>query len=108
MPIAFDSQIAKESLDGVNIHGFVELAAIAGSFTRVIAGAPHDSRQRIVLNQRLPGFVIAALLGVVQPSLNVFAGRTRVIARRQQVPIYWAARSSMILCGWRGLIPHLT
>jgi hypothetical protein len=87
LPALFDRLIAKEALDRIDADRLVDLGAITGGFTRMIADPPHHGRQRIVLCEKAPrGFVIAGF-GMGQPSLNVFARRAGVIARRQPVHI---------------------
>ncbi len=87
LPAALQRFVAEEALDRVDADRLVELAAVARGLARVIADAPHDRRQRIVLGQRSPrGFVVAGL-GVIQPALDVLAGRAGVVARRQAIQI---------------------
>ena len=87
LPAEFDRLVAEEALDGVDADRLVELAAVARGLAGVIADAPHDRRQRIVLGELAPcGFVVARLR-VVEPALDVLAGRAGVVARRQPIDV---------------------
>ena len=88
-PAVLDRLVAEEALDRVDAHRLVELAAVAGGLARVVADAPHDRRERVVLHDLTPGCLVAvaAVLGVVEPLLDVLAGRTGVVAGRQPVDV---------------------
>ena len=77
-------QVAEKTLDRVDRHGGVQLAAIAGGFARVIADPAVRRRQRVVGHQRFPGPPVVARLRQGQPGLDVLAGRAGVVAGRQQ------------------------
>src|SRR5678816_3231138 len=79
--------VAEETLDRVDADGLVERAAIARVFTGVITNPPHQRGQRIVLDQLLPRAMIFAALRIIEPALDILAGRARVIARRQAVDV---------------------
>ncbi len=87
LPVLLDGQIAQEAFDGVDADGCIELAPIAGGFAGMVADPAVNARHRIVFGQTLPGFLKPARLGVSQPRLDVFARRTGVIARRQQIHV---------------------
>ena len=86
-PAPLDPLVADEALDRVDPHRLVELAAVAGRLARVVADPAHDRRERVVLHDLAPGALVAlaALLGVVEPLLDVLPGRAGVIAGRQPV-----------------------
>ncbi len=87
LPAALDRLVAEEALDRIDADRLVELAAVARALARVVADAPHDGGQRIVRGQRAPGGLVVAALGVVEPALDVLAGRAGVVAGRQPVEI---------------------
>ena len=101
-PALPDRLVAEETLDRIDADRFVDLGAIAGAFARVIADAPHDRRQRIVLRQHAPGALVIAGFGVRQPALDVLARRAGVIAGRQAIDIDRAATCARSRCDWRG------
>ena len=82
-----DRLVAEEALDRIDADRLVELAAIARGLARVIADASHDRGQRIVLGEHAPGRFVVARLGVVEPALDVLAGRAGVIAGRQPIDV---------------------
>jgi hypothetical protein len=87
LPSLLNRLVAEKALDRIDADRLIDLGAIAGRFTRMIADSPHNGRQRIVLCEDAPrGFVIARF-GMGQPALNVLARRAGVIARRQQIHI---------------------
>ena len=86
-PAAPDRLVAEEALDGVDPDGLVELAAVARRLARVVADAAHDRRQRVGLHDLAPATLVAALLGVVQPGLDVLPGRARVAAGRDALDV---------------------
>ena len=71
----------------MDIHCLVELGPVAGILAGVIAGAPHDRRQRVIGDEGFPGSTVIALLGVVEPALDILAGRAGVIARWQAIGV---------------------
>ena len=89
-PALLDRLVAEEALDRVDAHGLVELAAVAGRLARVVADPPHDRGERVVLHQHAPGGLVVALLRVVEPALDVLAGRAGVVARRQPAQVVGA------------------
>src|SRR6516162_2334769 len=101
----------------MNADRRVEVFAVAGAFTRVIADAAVHGRHRIVANEHLPGVAILPSLRQGKPGLDVLAGRTRVIAGRQQVDVNRAPgsnRACPLLPGqihdWRHVVwfvPHV-
>ena len=112
-PAFLERQITQEPLDGVDAHRAVELAAIAVILARMIADPPVHRRHRVVSDQGFPGFAEAAGLGVRQPRLDVLAGRTGIVTRRQQVEVdrpLAAYRSGAALegeIGWLGQVGWL-
>ena len=80
-------QIAEEALDRVDAHRLVDFRAVAGVLARVIADTPVHRGQGVVADDDLPGVAIAAGLRFAQPRLDVLAGRTGVVARRQPVHV---------------------
>jgi len=82
-----NGKIAQEAFDGVDADGGIELAPIAGAFAGMVAHPTVDGWHRIVLGQALPGFLEPACLCVGQPSLNIFARRTGIIACGQQIDV---------------------
>ncbi len=87
LPAAAQRLVAEEALDRVDAHGLVELAAVAGSFTGVVADAAHRGGQRVVAGEQAPGLLVFAGLGVEQPALDVLARRAGVIAGWQSVDV---------------------
>jgi hypothetical protein len=59
----------RKALDRVDADRLVELAAVARGLAGVIADAPHDRGQRIVLGQLAPGGFVVARLRVIEPAL---------------------------------------
>ena len=86
-PAFRNGHVAEKPLDGMDAHRLVHLGAITRVFARVIADAPVHRRHGVVADDDLPGLAIAAGLRLGQPGLDVFAGRARVIARRQAVDV---------------------
>ena len=89
LPAPADRLVAEEALDRVDADRLVELGPVAGGLARVVADPPHDRRERVVLDQLAPGALVAGLplLGLVQPGLDVLAGRAGVVAGRQPVDV---------------------
>jgi hypothetical protein len=79
------SEIAEESLDGVDADTGVEFAAIAGGLARVVADAAVDGGEGVGQGQHGPGFAVATGLRMFEPALNRFTCRTGVIARGEEV-----------------------
>ena len=86
-PTVFKRMVAEEAFDGVDTDGLVELAAIAGGLTRVVAHAAHAGGEGIVLDDLLPGMTVVAAFSMVEPRLALLAGGTLGIARREAVHI---------------------
>src|SRR5271166_1985688 len=63
----------------------IHLTAIAAGFARVVANPAMCCRQRVVGDQRLPRLAEFAGLCVRQPALDIFPGRTGVVAGRPKV-----------------------
>ena len=82
-----DRLVAQEALDGVDTDGLIDLHPIARGLARMEAGATHDRGQGVLAHDDAPRGLVVALLGVVQPALDVFRGRTGVRARRQAVDV---------------------
>jgi hypothetical protein len=86
-PAALDRFISQKTLHRVDADGAIQIVAIAYRFTRVIANPPHDGGKRIVFGERTPGMFIVARFGMIQPALDVLAGRTGGVAGRQAIHI---------------------
>jgi hypothetical protein len=71
----------------MNIHGAIGYSTIASVFTWMITDAAENGRQRIILHDRLPGFLIPSFLGKRQPCLDILPGRAGMITGRKQIPI---------------------
>jgi hypothetical protein len=80
LPVFLQRQIAQKALDGVDADRGIELAPIAGGFAGVVADPAMNTRHRVVLGQTLPSLLETARLRVRQPSLDVLARRTGVVA----------------------------
>jgi len=92
-PIVGNSLVAEEALDGVNAHGAVQMLAVAARFAGVVAHAPVNGGERIVADQHFPRILEAACLRMVEPALDVLAGRAGVIAGRQQIHVHGVTRA---------------
>ena len=86
-PPVLEGQVAEEPLHAVDADGLVELCPVARRLTRVEADAPHHRRERIRLDQQAPRRLVVAGLGVVEPALDVLAGRARAVARGLAVDV---------------------
>ena len=88
-PAVLDRLVAEEALHRVDPDRLVELAAVAGGLAGVVTDAPHDRRERVVLHDLAPSPLVAlgTLLGLIQPALDVFAGRAGVVAGRQAMRV---------------------
>src|SRR5450759_1340430 len=86
-PVALNRLVAEEMLDRIDSNRFVDLRPIAGALAWVIADPPHHGGHRVVLREHAPGTFVVARFRLVEPRLDVFAGRTGMIARRQAVHI---------------------
>jgi hypothetical protein len=82
-PALLDREIAEEALDAVDADRLVERPAVALRLARVVADPAHDRREGVVLHDPPPGALVAgaALLGLVEPALDVLAGRAAAVAR---------------------------
>ena len=80
--------VAQEALDGVDAHRLVHRRPVARGLAWVEAGAPHDGGQRVVQHDLAPGRLVGAVLGQVQPLLDVLARRAGVVARGQAVDVH--------------------
>jgi len=87
-PAFLQRLVAEEPLDGVDADRPVEAVAVAAALARVIADPAVDRRQRVVLNNLLPGLAEPAGLGVGEPCLDVLARRAGVVTRRQEVDVH--------------------
>src|SRR5450631_16123 len=86
-PIELDRLVAEEPLDRIDADRFVDLRPIAGALAGVIADPPHHRGHRVVLCELAPCAFVVARFRVVEPRLDVFAGWTGMIARRQAIHI---------------------
>ena len=87
-PSLLDRGVAEEPLDRVYADRAVEMPAIAAVLARMIADPPMHRRQRVVGDEGPPRFLEAPALRQAEPGLNVLAGGTGMIARRQQVVVH--------------------
>ena len=71
----------------MNAHRLIELSPIADGFTRVITHATMNRRKRIIFHNFPPGLFVFSFFRLVQPALNIFAGRAPLIARWKMVDI---------------------
>ena len=71
----------------MNADGLIQLAPITGGFTRVITHATMNRREGILFHNFPPGLFIFPLLRLIQPVLNIFAGRAALIAGRKVINI---------------------
>ena len=87
LPAMLDRLVAEETLDAVDPHGVIDLRAVAGRLAGVVTDASHHGGQRVVLDELAPSRLVVAGLRVVEPLLDVLAGRTAVVARRHAVHV---------------------
>ena len=87
LPALRDRLVAEEPLDRVDADRGVELGAVARRLARVVADPAHDRRERVVGDEPPPRRLVAAVLGRVQPALDLLAGRAGVVARREPVDV---------------------
>ena len=87
-PLTLDSEIAEKAFDGVDPYRLIDLSAIARALARVIADASHYGREWIVLHELAPRALVVAGFGVVEPLLDVLAGRARVVARGKSIDVH--------------------
>jgi hypothetical protein len=71
----------------MNTDRRIQLAPVTGRFAGMVAHPAVNARHRVVFGQTLPGFLEATGLRVGQPSLDIFARWTGIIASRQQIHI---------------------
>src|SRR4029077_11458644 len=83
-PTLFDREIAKEAIKRVDRHRLVEELSIAGAFAGMVAGASMGRRKRVVFPVFSLGLFVSAGRRERQPSLDIQAGRTGVVAWRQK------------------------
>ena len=88
-PALLDGGVADEALDRVDADRLVELAAVAGRLAGVVADAAHDGGEGVVLHDPAPGTLVAgtALLGLVEPALDVLTRGAGVVAGRHPVRV---------------------
>ena len=91
-PALLDRLVAYEALDRVDADGLIELPPVAGGLAGVVTDATHDRRERVVLDDLVPGTLVplAAVLGLVQPGLAVLAGGAGVVTGGQPVDVLGA------------------
>ena len=89
-PALAQRPIAEEPLHGVDPHGLVHCGPVAGRLARVEAGSSHDGGERVVPHDLAPGRLVGAVLGEVEPLLDVLAGRAGVAARGETVDVHRA------------------
>jgi hypothetical protein len=104
-PTLFDREIAKEAIKRVDRDGLVEELSIAGALAGMVTSAPVGRRKRIVFHVFAPGFFVSAGLRERQPSLDIQAGRTGVIAWRQKIDVRGTLPAHRVRAlGDRGLV----
>src|SRR5262249_23640606 len=59
-PALLDRLVAEKPLDGIDADRGIDLGAIAGRLTGVIADAAHHPRQRVILCEKTPGALVLA------------------------------------------------
>ena len=91
-PALLDRLVADEALDRVDADRLVELPAVAGGLAGVVTDATHDRRERVVLDDLVPGALVAlaAVLGLIQPGLAVLTGGAGVVTGGQPVDVLGA------------------
>jgi hypothetical protein len=101
-PSFLDRLVAKKALDGMNAYRRVDIRPIARIFARVVANTPVNSRHGIVTHEDIPGLAVLAGLRQIEPRLDVFASRTGIVARWQEIEINRPTRayraSSLFAC----------
>lgn len=93
LPALLERQVTEKTLDGVNADFTVGMDAIAGAFTRVIANASMDRRQRVVDNELSPGGFKLTGLCQGQPRLDVLPGGACVVAGRKIIDVIRTPRT---------------
>ena len=93
LPLLLVGEVTEVALDRVDRHRAVELLAVAARLARVVADPAVDRGERVVGGQLPPGVLVLADPSVREPGLDVLAGRTGVVARRQQVDVDRALRA---------------
>ncbi len=82
-----DRLIAQEPFHRVNGDGLIKVSTIARAFTGVITDAAVDRGHRVVLHQLLPGLFVGPFFRMIQPGLDVLAGRACLVTGRQMIRI---------------------
>jgi len=80
LPAVLKCEIAEETLHRVDADGAIDAGAVTAALAGVVADAAVDGGHRVIFYQRLPGLLVALLLGQRQPCLNIFTCGTGVIA----------------------------
>ena len=86
-PAFLVGEIAEKPIERMDRDGLIEELPVAGAFAGVIARAAVRARQRVLLHVLPPGPLVVARLREGEPRLDVFAGRTGVITRRQVIDV---------------------
>src|SRR5205814_7857793 len=87
-PAALHRLVAEEPFDRIDADWRIEASTIAPALAGVIADPSHDRREGVVLDQVTPrGFVVAGLR-MEEPALDVLAGGTFLVARRQVMHVH--------------------
>jgi hypothetical protein len=81
------SEVAEETLDGVDRDRGIELGAIAAALAGVVADAPVDRRERIVADEYAPSTLVLTGLDLREPPLDVLARGARRVTRREKVNV---------------------
>jgi len=69
----------------MNADSMINITPVAGIFAWVIAYTSVDGGHRIFFNKFLPGFMVFSSLGKRQPGLDIFTGRTSMIAGWKEI-----------------------
>lgn len=94
LPVFPLRKVSEEPLDDVHADWRIYLAAIAGIFAWVIADPAVHRRQGIITNQNVPSLAIFSRPRQIEPSLDIFTCRARVVAGRQQIDINGTFRTN--------------
>ena len=82
-----DRRVAEEPLDRVDPDRLVDLRPVAGRLAGVETDPTADRGERVVLDEGTPRRLVLPGLRVVEPALDVLAGRAGVVAGRQAVDV---------------------
>jgi hypothetical protein len=69
------------------IYSGIHLVSITAGFAGFYAYTAHKCRKRIIIHYFIKSLLVTPGLRMVEPALNVFAGRAGTIARRHKIGI---------------------